>query len=383
MDEIALIRALAPGEEPEGPARTAARQALERSIERASTTSRATSTRPLRRRVLSLASAGTLAIAVIGGLIALFAGGASESPPAYGAELVRFAESTPLLLLEEPGWRVRNVVQWQQSSGSMEFGPGPPAPARPHPSRSEIIDREAQLPLGLHVVKVGWAPWHRAGRWLKAYRAHGFTAAAPVLGTTAHIDPGARLSIPGAHGLHSMLAVWKQGDRVLSLSAWVPDLDAFRERLSWLAKVDAETWLDAMPTRVVKAAEYGAEVGKMLRGIPVPAGFDASRIPDRRVTTNRYSVGKAVGGAVACEWFGRWFEARGDQDLRAAREARQVLLGSGSWPVFRRIANEGAYPQLVVEFAEALPSGQWGNGRPLRQVINSGCTEIGFPLSHQ
>jgi hypothetical protein len=179
-----------------------------------------------------------------------------------------------------------------------------------------------------------------------------------------------------------MLAVWKEGDRLLSLSAWVPDLDAFRERLSWLQKVDAETWLDAMPPRVVKAAEYGAEVGKMLRGIPAPAGFDASRIPDRSVTTNRYSVGKAVGGAVACEWFGRWFEARGDQDLRAAREARHVLLDSGSWPVFRRIANEGAYPQLVVEFAEALPSGHWGHGRPLRQVINNGCAEIGFPLSH-
>jgi hypothetical protein len=382
MDEIALIRSLAPGEAPEGPVRTAARQALEASIERASTTSGATSTRPLRRRVLGLASAGALAIAAIGALVALFAGGASESPPAYGAELVRFAESTPLLLLEEPGWRVRNVVQWQQSSGSMEFGPGSPAPARPHPSRSEIIHGEAQLPLGAHVVKVGWAPWDRAGRWLKPYRAHGFTATAPVLRTVAHIDPGARLSIPGAHGLRPMLAVWKEGDRVLSLSASVPDLDAFRERLSWLQNVDAEVWLDAMPTRVVKAAEYGTEVGRMLRGIPVPAGFEASRIPDRRVTTNRYSVGKAVGGAVACAWFGRWFDARGNQDPRAAREARHVLLGSGSWPVFRRIASEGAYPQLVVEFAEALPSGQWGQGRPLRQIINKGCTEIGFPLRH-
>lgn len=48
---------------------------------------------------------------------------------------------------------------------------------------------------------------------------------------------------------------------------------------------------------------------------------------------------------------------------------------------FRRIRTEGSYPQLVVEFAEALTSGRWGHDRPLRQVINSGCTEIGFPLS--
>jgi hypothetical protein len=42
----------------------------------------------------------------------ILAGGASEHPSrAYGAELVRFAESTPLLLLEGPGWRVQNVYE--------------------------------------------------------------------------------------------------------------------------------------------------------------------------------------------------------------------------------------------------------------------------------
>jgi hypothetical protein len=177
-----------------------------------------------------------------------------------------------------------------------------------------------------------------------------------------------------------MIAIWRERDRMLSLSAWVPDLPAFRARLSWLQKVDAQTWLEAMPQRVVKAADYGAEVRDMLQGIPIPAGFDPSRIPDRGVTTNRYSVGKAVGGAVACEWFGRWFDARADQDGSAAREARRILLNSGSWPVFRRINTEGSYPQLVVEFAEALPGGRWGHERPLRQVIDNGCTEIGFPL---
>ncbi len=380
MDEIALIRALAPDADgPGASTRAAARQALDARIELAS------SAEPPKRhfapRQRSLALAGALAL-VLAGAVAFFAvGGASRSPqPAYGAELVRFAESTPLLLLEEPGWRVRNVIQWQQSSGSMEFGPGSPAPARPHPSRSEIIHGEAQLRFGLRTVKVGWGPWKRASGWLKSYRAHGFTVTAPVLGTVAHINPGGRSSIPGAHGLHSMLAVWREGDRVLSLSAWVSNLGAFRERLSWLQKVDAETWLDAMPQRVVKAADYGAEVREMLQGLPLPAGFDPSTIPDRRVTTNRYSVGRAVGGAVACEWFSRWFDAHAARDVDTAREARRVLLHSGSWPVFRRIRNEGSYPQLVVELAEALPTGRWGHNRPLRQVVNSGCTAIGFPL---
>jgi hypothetical protein len=382
MDEIALIRALAAGEDrPDPAARAAARQALDAGFGSASPdSSRQRRDSSPRRRFIALGGAVALATAA---LVVLFAVGEDSGSPqrAYGAKLVSFAESTPLLLLEGPGWQVRNVVQWQHGSGSMEFGPGPAGPAEPHPSRREIIQREARLPIVTRAVKLSWAPWARGARgWLGSYQSHGFTITAPVLGTVAHIDPNAESSIAGAGGRRWMIAIWKEGGRVLSLSAWVPDLAAFRERLGWLQRVDAQSWLDAMPQRVVKAADYGAEVREMLQGIPLPAGFDPSKIPNRDVTTNRYSVGKAVGGAVACEWFSRWFDARAAHDVGAAREARQTLLRSGSWPVFRRITTEGSYPQLVVEFAEALPSGRWGHDRPLRQIINSGCTEIGFPL---
>lgn len=385
MDEIVLIRALASdADSSDASARVGARQALDARIELASSTAPPKRHPAHRRRFLALGGGLALALA---GLVAFFAvGDASRSPqPAYGAELVRFAESTPLLLLESPNWHVRNVIQWQQGSGSMEFGPGSPAPAEAHPSRREIINGEARIRIGQRTVKLSWASWApRAGArgWLRSYESHGFTATAPVLGTVAHVDTKGQRPVFGATGRRWwMIAIWREGDRVLSLSAWVPDLAAFRERLSWLRKVDAQTWLDAMPQRVVKAADYGAEVREMLQGLPLPAGFDPSTIPDRRVTTDRYSVGKAVGGAVACEWFSRWFSAHAEQDVDAAKEARHVLLRSSSWPVFRRIRTEGSYPQLVVEFAEALTSGRWGHDRPLRQVINSGCTEIGFPLS--
>jgi hypothetical protein len=345
-------------------------------------------TRHGRRRPRSLLFAvGASAVSVVLAAALLIAGsGDTGSSRAYGAEVVRFAESTPLLLLEGPGWRVRNVVQWQQGSGSMEFGPGAPGPAETHPSRREIIRREARLRIGKRTVKLEWTPWspHKgaSGR-LKPYneRGLGFTATAPVLGTVAHIDPNIRFSSPDTPGLRWMIAVWRESDRVLTLSAWVPDLGAFRERLSQLKKVDAETWLDAMPQRVVKAADYGAEVREMLQGLPLPPGFDPSRIPDRSVTTNRYSVGKAVGGAVACGWFARWFDAHADRDVETALEARRILLHASSWPVFRRISDEGSYPRLVVELAEALPSGRWGHGRPIHQIVDNGCTELGFPLS--
>ncbi|MGB7587266.1 MAG: hypothetical protein WBM00_01005, partial [Solirubrobacterales bacterium] len=86
-----------------------------------------------RRALALLASAAT----VTGLILVLLdtTGGPSREPAsAYGAELVRFAESTPLLLLEGPGWRVQNVDEGRGPRrgeglyGSMEFVTGKPIP---------------------------------------------------------------------------------------------------------------------------------------------------------------------------------------------------------------------------------------------------------------
>src|SRR4029079_14622672 len=69
--------------------------------------------RPSRRAVVAAAGAG--AAAVVAAIILLVGGGTSESQRAYGAELVRFAESSPLLLLEGPGWRVPGIYAGQRA----------------------------------------------------------------------------------------------------------------------------------------------------------------------------------------------------------------------------------------------------------------------------
>jgi hypothetical protein len=60
-----------------------------------------------------------------------------------------------------------------------------------------------------------------------------------------------------------MQAVWSEDGRVLVLNASVPDLATFRE---------------------------------MLKGVPLPPGFDPKRIPNLHETNDRYQVGAAVGG---------------------------------------------------------------------------------------
>jgi hypothetical protein len=126
-----------------------------------------------------------------------------------------------------------------------------------------------------------------------------------------------------------------------------------------------------MPAKVVKAADYGTAVREMLQGIPLPPGFEPSRISDVPLTNDRYQVGAAVGGAVACEWFRDWGAAIHDGDASVVRKAERVLRGVGRWPIFREMSKEGAYPATVVEYAEAMPSRRW-YGRPLLPDVEQG-----------
>ena len=72
-----------------------------------------------RRRPPRLAlGAGAVAIAAAVAVVVVLSGGGSGHPtPAFGAEQIRFAESTPLLLLEGPGWRVQEVTENRTRGG--------------------------------------------------------------------------------------------------------------------------------------------------------------------------------------------------------------------------------------------------------------------------
>lgn len=358
---------------------------------------------PRRPRRFALAL-GSTALAVLLLALLFLAGGGSDRPShAYGAELVRFAESTPLLLLEGPGWRVQNVYQAGQGvyiprssrgTGSMEFVTGKPIPyesiritgnvktgeresgmfpAAVRQRRVELFWRHETLK---GAVSTAHAMLHPHGqRWTKA----------PVLGTTAQVDTTAEFYVnQGGPGNRQMTALWAEGGYVLEMRAAVPDLAAFEERLDWLNRVDSETWLDAMPAKVVKAADHDAAVREMLKGIPVPNGFKPSRIPDEGLTTNRYQVGASVTGVVSCLWFRQWGDARRIGDKAAAAEAEKAMATSKSWPILHEMAKDGAYPETVWDLARDMPSGYWewyGQRHPLLpRAEGLGCARWGMPV---
>ncbi|HET7416615.1 MAG TPA: hypothetical protein VFJ61_03175 [Solirubrobacterales bacterium] len=361
---------------------------------------------PRRRHRGSILGLAGLTAAAAALLVVLLLGGGSGSPSRsddsatslYGAALVRFAQSSPLLLLEGPGWRVQNVTQYngrEGTEGTMEFVTGKPVPYETirvtgnsksgerafgmfppavRQRRVELAWRHDSLEQAIATARGSLHP--HGQRWIEL----------PVLETTAQVDTRAEFYVnQGGPGNRQMTAFWSEGGYVLELRAAVPDLTAFEERLGWLTRVDSRTWLEAMPAKVVKAADHDAAVREMLQGIPVPDTFAPSRVPDEGLTTTRYQVGAAVTGIVSCLWFRQWGDARRTGDRAKRLEAERAMATSKSWPILREMAKDGAYPATIWRLAREMPSGVWVRGpritwRLLPKAEGLGCARWGLPV---
>jgi hypothetical protein len=354
--------------------------------------------RPRRRLLLGL---GTAALATVVVLVVVLAGGGSDSGSrAYGAEQIAFAEATPLLLLKGPGWRVQNVTESKTregTEGQMEFITGKPIPyetLRVTGNEEEGQRVEGLAPVAVRQRKVELS-WRSEGEESLAeaiadrrafYHPHGrHFVRLPVLGTSAFVDTRPEVYLnQGGPGDREMVALWGEGGYLLELRAAVPDLAGMEERLGWLAKVDSETWLDAMPAKVVKAADREAVVAEMLKGIPLPKTFTVARVPNERLTTDRYLVGANVTGTVTCLWLRQWGEAQRTGDAAAAEEALQAMATAKHWPILREMSASGAYPEVLWEDTGAMPQGYYdwrGHHRDLlAHAEGLGCARLGLPL---
>jgi hypothetical protein len=311
--------------------------------------------RRARRRRLALVSA---AVAAAGLFLAVLGTGDRRDGPAsaFGAELVRFAESSPLLLVQAPGWTVDYADEQSTAEGEMRF-------RNDATGTADLNWRPGPL-----------APWVR-DRAASATR----STTAPVLGTTARVFQYEG----GRPGDRDVTALWVDHGRVLEFRSQVAGLASFKQRLASLHRVDADTWLSALPPSVVKAASRDTVVKQMLKGIPLPPGFDASRIPAAGLTKDRYQLGAAVAGTVACTWFQRWSHARASGNRASVRTSIAALATAGDWPIVREMSKQGGYPQVLEEYAAAMPSGRW-YGRPLEGDVNSGlgCSQLGVKLPY-
>jgi len=347
-----------------------------------------------RPRNLAFAAGGAVLAIVVALVIALAGGGSGPSSRAYGAELVRFAESTPLLLLEEPGWRVQDVSEHRTregTDGTMRFVTGKPVSIEGVKHTGSVDKAGKAFVEGLppasarqRLVELRWRPaalgpveFGPGGKHLVKL---------PVLDTIATVNTRATLyANEGGPGDREMVATWAEDGDIVEIQASVPNLAGMEERLGWLTKVDSQTWLEAMPAEVVKAFDFEGAVKEILKGIPLPKTFAVSRVPDEGLTTSRENVTTKVTATVACLWLLQWGEARRDGDEAAAAEAERAMASSRTWPAFRDATEGAPYPaEEIAEVAAAMPRGYWtyhGHHRDLlAHAEGIGCARLGLPL---
>ncbi|HJQ44588.1 MAG TPA: hypothetical protein VJ831_15970 [Jatrophihabitantaceae bacterium] len=289
-------------------------QALRHSISDATVRSR----RRRLRRPAVLVAAAIVAAAVP---LALTFVSPSSNGRAYGAELVKFAENSPRLLVGADGWRVTRADEQDSHTGEMTFTSG-----------SSQMD-------------VFWVAGATSKETDKYDLKH-------VIDAT--ID-GSKAWVGVYDNSHEFEALWSVGDQAREARGVFTSPEDFLAVATTLHRVDVDTWLNAMPASVVSPENRAAVIGQMLSDVPKPPDFDVAKLLQGPGVSDRYQLGAHVIAAVSCAWIHQW--AHGTPAERA--EAAAAMAGSHNWAILNEMNSDGDYPEVVWEIADAL------NGKPL------------------
>jgi hypothetical protein len=323
MDELEQLRTFRSGDtiDPTPAGRAKARAALEERMHGGGARPR----RAHRRRPLFALPIGAAAVAGLALVLVLSGGRGSDR--AWAAPVLRVANAVPRLLVGVDGWRVRRADQFAVHTGEMTFGDG------------------------THELELRWQSARDRDPLLKD-RA---SSAVRVATVTVTGNEGQVFRYRGTANDHT--AIWRSGAYVLELRGAL-DRDAFLAVVRSLHTVGVDSWLGAMPDNVVRPGDRAAAVRAMLEGVPVPPGFDTEALAAGNDVRDRYQLGAAVTGAVACAWISRWADARKSGDNAKLRAAVGAMATSHHWPVLQAMQHEGDYPKVLWEYADAMA----GNG---------------------
>lgn len=320
-----------------------------------------------RRRVLAVIGTAAVAIPVLAVLAALPLGrnhGARPAPPTppagrtattHQTATTRSTANAPLILFEQPGWHAWYGDEQSPLMGELDF-----ARVGARISNGAPAGGDAEL---------HWYPANEAAGYIKDRAdSASITTKLTVLGALAHV-----IQYTGrvAGHQHMYSAIWTRGPRMLEFRANAPDMAGFEAQLAKLRIVNGSTWLKALPKTVVPSTRRSAVIRTMLRGIPLPPGFSVSQIPGRTLNSDRYQLGAAVTGVVACEWFARWGRAKATGNQAVVNQAVSAMATAKHWSVLKQMSRTGAWPSVLIGYAKDMPGGL-SYGRPLLGDLDSG-----------
>ena len=285
------------------------------------------------RHRAALVGFGLACVAVIAVLVVL-GGGSVDSVkdggrPTYAAAAVKVAEANPRLLVTAPGWSIVHANIQAEYGGLTYRDAGHPASG---PEASGLV--------------MNWAPAALYRSTLREYRRKATVKTSTVLGqqaTTFHYA-----------GRPAYITVLPpQGNVFVTLALPAGEHETL---LRSLRAVSVERWLAAMPPEVVQPAAESGVIAQMLQGVPLPPGLDPSSLEAEGEPTNRFDLGQAVAGAVACGWLESWDAATRSGDAATAEAAVAAMSGARHWAVLLQMVHEKGFR------GDVLPA--HGNGWP-------------------
>ncbi len=302
-------------------------------LERRHGARRAWRTTPVRVGAL-LTAAATVAVLVLLGI----GSGGDPSKPQFAAAAIRVAQANPRLLVTLPGWEVVRADEFEVDSGEMAFSDGE------------------------HQLTVTWYP---ARYYESYYRDRTWVDKDPT--TFELLGQDTRTVAYSDREFATMLP--PDGEVFVELRA---DLayDDYRELVESLQPADVETWLSAMPPSVVQPTDRAATVDTMLEDVPLPPSIDVASLENDESVLSRYQLGARVTGAVACAWLDRWVKATDSGDRADAQEAGDAMATSRQWAILQEMTKEGAWSQVLWEYADAIGTGTQRGTGGLEQVAD-------------
>jgi hypothetical protein len=297
--------------------------------------------RARRGMISGLAGAG-VAAAVLAGAVAVSItkpdpqGGRPGSPVApssfeasrttsYSAMVLKAAEENPRLLIDQPGWNATTVYGFAAKEGTIAFSNGGRQmemnwyPAGQYDGyykdRLEVSEPEP--------VKVDGWPGD-----LFRYSASDFAVMLrPRDGSFVELRTGGR---------------WTRSQ--------------FDQVLGDVVRVDARTWLAALPAEIVTPGRVDEQAARVLADVPLPPGFDIATLDDLG-TNDPYQFGAEVTSRVGCGWIAEWLRAEKAGDDAALHRAGDALRSSHNWKVLHQMNGEGDWTEVFWEIADKVAAG--------------------------
>ena len=274
--------------------------------------------------------AGLCSAALVALVVFLIGAPGGGGHPPFATAAIEVAEANPRLLVTAPGWSVTDAGEFEADEGEVTFGDGK------------------------RRLSINWYPAHLYRSYLRDRASVSSPRTSRLLGrvaTTVHY-----------WGSEYATMLSPQGVVFVEIRGLLGSRAEYEAVLHSLRPVDVDTWLGAMPSKVVRPEERATVVERMLRGVPLPPGFDLAVLQGEDSVLNHYQLAVKVAGTVSCGWVESWLAATKADDRSRAQEAVEAMATSRHWPMMPELIKGGGWSGNVWNAAHAIASGHLNRG---------------------